>query len=90
MNCWKCAKSINDESVKIAFRSVCPHCGVDLHTCTNCKYYAPGKPNDCIVPGTEWVRDREKSNLCEDFRVKVDPLQKGDQKFSSLFKNLSQ
>ncbi len=87
MNCWKCAKLISDVPAKIGFRAMCPHCGIDLHTCTNCRYYAPGKPNDCIVPGTEFVRDREANNFCEDFKVKLDSETKPKQKFNSLFKD---
>ncbi len=71
MNCWKCAKPVSEIPVKIGFRAICPHCGVDLHVCKNCRYYSPGKPNDCAVPGTDYVRDREASNLCEEFKVKI-------------------
>ncbi len=71
MNCWKCAKIVSDITVKIGFRAVCQHCGVDLHVCKNCRYYSPGKPNDCAVPGTDYIRDREASNLCEEFKVKI-------------------
>jgi hypothetical protein len=86
MICWKCSKSL-DSALKIGFRTVCPHCDVDLHVCVNCKYYSPGKPNDCIVPGTESIRDREKANLCEDYK----PLQQtkildNKKKFNDLFK----
>ena len=57
--------------MKIGFRAVCIHCDVDLHVCKNCRYYSPGKPNDCIVPGTESIQDRERSNLCEEFKPKT-------------------
>ncbi|PIS02852.1 MAG: hypothetical protein COT85_02130 [Chlamydiae bacterium CG10_big_fil_rev_8_21_14_0_10_42_34] len=91
MNCWKCSKLISDTPVKIGFRALCPHCEIDLHTCTNCRYYSPGKPNDCLVPGTEFIRDREANNFCEEFKVQVavSPNQKKDvkNKFNSLFKD---
>lgn len=70
MICWKCLKSI--EKDKIGFRDVCQHCGSDLHTCTDCRYYAPGKPNDCLVPGTDFVRDRETANFCEEFKPRTE------------------
>lgn len=90
MHCWKCAKSLAEMKDKISFRAVCPYCGIDLHTCTNCRYYAPGKPNDCIVPGTEFVRDREAANFCEDFKIKLTPPNNGSEKkkFNSLFKDI--
>ncbi|HSX10372.1 MAG TPA: hypothetical protein VLF94_01460 [Chlamydiales bacterium] len=74
--------------MKVTFRMVCPHCGIDLHTCTNCRYYMPGKPNDCAVPGTEFIRDREAANFCEDFKVKIDSPDRNQdkKKFDSLFK----
>jgi hypothetical protein len=90
MNCWKCKKAISDMPLKIAFRAVCPHCGIDLHTCTNCRYYAPGKPNDCAVPGTDPIRDREAANLCDEFKVKTDfsnPPESDKKKFNSLFRD---
>lgn len=57
--------------MKIGFRAACIHCGADLHVCKNCRYYAIGKPNDCLVPGTDPVTDRERSNLCEEFKPKT-------------------
>jgi hypothetical protein len=90
MKCRKCGKVVSEEPVKIAFRATCPHCDADLHTCTNCRYFAPGKPNDCAVPGTDFVRDREAANFCEEFKQKTDspPRPEADKKkFNSLFKD---
>ena len=70
IECWKCLKAI-DAGPKISFRATCPLCDTDLHVCKNCRYYSPGKPNDCAVPGTEYVRDREAANFCEDFSLKT-------------------
>lgn len=72
MDCWKCRKKISEAPIKIGFRAVCVHCEADLHVCKNCRYYSVGKPNDCLVPGTEPIRDREMFNFCEEFRPKVD------------------
>ncbi len=69
MNCWKCGKDTGEkEGIKLSFRAECPSCGADLHTCRQCKYYKPGLPNDCMVPGTDYVADREKMNYCEEFK----------------------
>lgn len=71
MICWSCKKElIPFERGKIPFRATCEFCGADLHVCKNCRFWAPGKPNECLVPGTEWVSDRERSNLCEEFQIK--------------------
>lgn len=71
LHCWKCHKQISKEPIRIGFRATCPHCDIDLHVCKNCRYYSIGKPNDCLVPGTEFVKDREASNLCEEFKPKT-------------------
>ncbi len=65
-SCWNCQKKIK-ESVK--FKSVCEHCLAYLHCCLGCQYYQIGKPNNCLIPGTDLVRDREINNYCEDFKV---------------------
>ena len=70
MNCWKCFKVFGEGAKKIGFRDQCPFCDADLHVCLNCKYYAPGKPNDCAVPGTEWIKDRDQRHFCEEFAPK--------------------
>jgi hypothetical protein len=68
--CWKCLKEYESPS-KISFRGTCPSCDVDQHVCKNCRHFSPSKPNDCIVPGTEYVRDREAANFCEEFSIKA-------------------
>jgi hypothetical protein len=57
--------------------------------CKNCRYYAPGKPNDCAVPGTEWIKDREAMNFCEEFALKSASEKKSSPQnpFNSLFKD---
>lgn len=87
IQCWKCRRDV-DIGSKLSFRAVCVYCGIDLHVCKNCRYFAPGKPNDCLVPGTEFVRDREAANFCEDFVIRkpldaadADPMKKAKQLF---------
>lgn len=88
MKCAYCG-SLQEFSGKVPFRASCEVCGRDLHTCKNCKYYSPGKPNDCLVPGTLYISDREAYNFCEDFSPRQDaspPQKKGKDTFESLFK----
>lgn len=68
--CWSCKKELPsfDRGI-VPFRETCDHCGADLHVCKGCAYYSPGRANDCQIPGTEFVRDREKRNLCEEFKL---------------------
>ena len=67
MYCWKCNTKQKLEKNKVGFRDICSSCSFYLHACKNCKYYSPGKPNDCSFPNTEYVSDREKYNFCEEF-----------------------
>lgn len=54
---------------KLPFRAACEECLAWLHCCKNCKNYQPGLPNDCKVPGTEYIADREAVNFCEEFEL---------------------
>lgn len=70
MHCYRCNEKLDLPSKKMGFRQSCPFCLADLHVCKNCEHYAIGKPNDCEIPNTEFVSDREKNNFCEDFEIK--------------------
>lgn len=93
LQCWKCHQKVSDVPTKVGFRSHCQQCDAALHACMGCRYYTPGKPNDCAIPGTEWVKDREAMNFCEDFAALISSAQKEvDRKqakdgFNSLFKD---
>lgn len=65
MECWKCGQALS--VLKITFRTLCDQCNASQHCCKNCKFHAKGKPNECLVPGTELVVDREKMNFCEEY-----------------------
>ena len=67
MKCWRCGEEVDAPEGRLSFRAVCDHCGVWLHCCRNCRHYRPGLPNDCAIPDTEYIADREASNFCEDF-----------------------
>lgn len=90
MNCWVCGESLPLPDRKISFRAVCDRCGAALHCCKNCKNYAPGRPNDCAIPGTEYVPDREANNFCEEFSLlgkpPASPPTDKKKKFDDLFK----
>ena len=78
MKCWKCARQIEVSGPKMGFRVECDGCGAAQHACINCKHYAPGKPNDCAVPGTDWIKDREGMNFCEEFALGFERKSKND------------
>jgi len=66
MDCWKCGKPLT--VIKITFRTSCDHCGASQHCCVNCQFHAKGKPNQCLIPNTDLIIDREKFNFCEEFK----------------------
>ena len=91
--CWKCLNHI-DDSISVFRSSVCPVCGVDLHSCRNCRFYSPGSHYDCHETVDELVVDKERSNFCEWFSIAKtfsgsvkDNLSKSDAKaaFDKLF-----
>lgn len=91
MNCWNCGIQYSEPSFgMLSFRSLCEKCGAALHCCQNCQFYKPGLPNDCAVPGTEYVSDRQANNFCEEFKLlgKGPTQKKNDAKkrFDDLFK----
>lgn len=90
-HCWQCGQKVEEYlGNKVPFRATCDHCAAALHCCQNCKHYKVGLPNDCMVPGTEWVSDRRASNLCEEFSLlgvkRPPPDASGKKKFEDLFK----
>ena len=88
MNCWKCGASLPEGERKISFRALCDQCGASLHCCQNCIYYAPGRPNDCAVPGTEYVADRTANNFCDEFSILGKLIAKPDPKLKKNFEDL--
>jgi hypothetical protein len=48
---------------------VCDHCSAWLHCCAACQHYAPGKPNDCAIPDTDPIADREACNYCDEYAM---------------------
>ena len=49
----------------------CSKCGADLHTCTNCRFFDSGAPNECRAGVEERIAKKSKRNECELFEAKV-------------------
>jgi len=64
--CAHCGKEVI-LSGGVMRESICPHCRAYLHSCINCKFYSPGRHNDCIEPQAEFVRDKRTANFCDFF-----------------------
>ena len=91
IKCWKCGAEQKDlPSGRLPFRATCEKCHSWLHCCKNCKNYKPGLPNDCMIPGTEYIADREVCNFCEEFsQLGAGPKKTADPKEAArrLFKD---
>jgi hypothetical protein len=67
-SCFRCGAEIDGQNG--VFRStVCPGCGADARVCKNCVFYSPGKHWDCAETIPEEVRDKERANFCDYFRL---------------------
>lgn len=69
-NCWHCARRL--ESADYGREVHCPDCGRATHVCRNCRFYAPGRANECLEPLVERVVDKERANFCDYF----DPIER--------------
>jgi hypothetical protein len=66
MVCHNCGREIKVVG-KVLRTDECPHCDADVHCCKNCRYFDPGKNNQCSEPQAEYVRDKNRANFCEYF-----------------------
>ncbi len=68
--CYFCKKEV--EIIDKVFRKdTCPHCGRDLHSCVQCRFYDRNKHNRCLEPMAQHVTEREKYNFCDYYQFKV-------------------
>jgi hypothetical protein len=65
-SCARCGKEIS-VARRVSRGETCPHCGAWLHSCVNCRFYSPGRHNDCMESEAELVCDKEASNFCDFF-----------------------
>ena len=72
ITCFHCGTSSEIESsgglARIGFRDSCAKCLTDLHVCRNCIHYDEGAHHECREPQAEWVRNKERANICEYFK----------------------
>ncbi len=86
--CFHCKKPVelpsSSGAVRIGFRDTCPSCHTDLHTCLNCSFYDEGSHHECRESSAEWIKDKERSNVCEYFRAAVGRAAAADSKTGAL------
>ena len=67
--CFSCNKKL--EFAEIFRSSECHHCGADVRVCKNCEFYDEKLYNECRETSAEPVREKERSNFCDFFKVKT-------------------
>jgi hypothetical protein len=66
LKCWSCGGEVRLFD-KITRNDFCPHCDMPLKCCYNCRFYDKDAYHQCTEPQAEWVRYKEKANLCSYF-----------------------
>lgn len=82
---------------KIARTENCPNCDADLHCCRNCRFFDPGRHNQCAETQAEWVQEKARANFCDYFEPRTGSeliartatkTEDARKRFDSLFKRL--
>ena len=63
--CWSCGQALSGHDYQR--EGECPACRKQTHVCKNCRFFAPGRPNDCFEPIAEKVNDKTRANFCDYF-----------------------
>ena len=72
LSCFKCGHALRlMPREKIQRNDTCNACGTDLHSCVHCRFFDPGRNNQCSEPQAEWVRDKERSNFCGYYEPRI-------------------
>ncbi|HNQ98181.1 MAG: hypothetical protein JW875_07100 [Spirochaetales bacterium] len=66
--CWKCGKAIIAEH-PVGRTLTCETCGQDIRSCKNCAFYSPQSFHECAESVEDPVRDKERANFCDLFRI---------------------
>jgi len=73
--CWSCGQHLTAGDYHR--EGECTQCRKQTHVCRNCRFFEPGRPNDCQEPIAEPVRDKDRANFCDYFEPSTDSFQPG-------------
>ena len=73
--CWHCGQVL--AATDYSREGECVGCRKQTHVCRNCRFYAPGRPNDCFEPVAEPVKDKQRANFCDYFEPSKDSHKPG-------------
>ena len=65
--CYRCGTSLEKLTLPLSRRDQCPQCGVDLHVCLMCRFYAPQLADQCAEDDAEDVKEKAQANFCDYF-----------------------
>lgn len=74
--CHSCGVELPPD-VPIFRETECPNCSRPLKVCLNCTFYERGAQWDCRETIAEPVRDKERANFCDYFRLRAGPRGNG-------------
>ena len=64
--CWRCGREL--KKYDFNRENTCPDCHKSTRVCRNCRFFEPGRANDCSEPVAERILDKEKANYCDFFQ----------------------
>ncbi len=64
--CFECGTQLEFVDA-ISRRDECSKCGADVRVCKNCRFYDPKVYNECREPTADPIREKHRSNLCDQF-----------------------
>jgi hypothetical protein len=76
--CHSCGCVWESTKRQPAVKEFCEGCGAYLHCCLNCRFHDPAKHNQCAIPNTDWVADKEGANFCDEFEFREAPAANGE------------
>lgn len=90
--CWKCGTAWEGDS-QPGRAETCAQCSRDIRSCRNCQHHDPTYHNECRIPNTEMIRDRDRSNFCDEFELSkkkpatssISPVDEARRKLDALF-----
>ncbi|MCP5428046.1 MAG: hypothetical protein H6964_09295 [Chromatiaceae bacterium] len=66
-NCWHCGADLGKYDYGREIN--CSACGKPTRVCRNCRWFDPGRVNQCQEPIADEVKDKVRANFCEYFEA---------------------
>ena len=92
--CAACGREVQIDKY-FTVKDTCQHCGRDLRSCVNCRFYSESSHNKCLESQADFQRTRQRANHCDYFKFSAgagtgsaggDEAADARSKFDDLFK----